>query len=349
MIGKKMFGNAVYVACSVILILVMALAGCASPIPTPAEQRQATQPPNQSNVKPTQAAPTVAGGAKTYRFGLVLGDMSNPFFSTVGDAAKAAATAAGNIDLTVLGSNSLEDQVKVVEDLISSKVDLIGVAPFDAQGITPTVEKANAAGIPVITVDETSAGGKVDAYIATDNVEGGTLAGQWLVKAMGGKGKLAIIEGGAGSSTNNARLQGLHSVIDNTDIKVVASLPADWARDKGLQVMNDILTANPDLNAVMAMNDEMALGALQAIKAAGKDKQIKLVGYNGALEAIKSVYDGGLAADVVQYPEEMGKLYIEWSIRILSGEKPAEQHIKPAVSVVDTQLLQKLKLAVTGQ
>jgi ribose transport system substrate-binding protein len=283
------------------------------------------------------------------KFGLVLGDMSNPFFSTVADAAKAAAAAAGNIELVVLGSNNLEEQVKAVEDMISSKVDLIGVSPFDAQGITPTVEKANAAGIPVITVDENAAGGKVSAYIATDNVEGGRLAGEWIVKAMGGKGKMAILEGGAGSSTNNARLEGLHSVIDGTAIEVVASLPADWARDKGLQVMNDILTGNPDLSLVMAMNDEMALGALQAIKAAGKENQIKLVGYNGALEAIKSVHDNGLAADVVQYPEEMGKLYIVWGIRILNGENPPEVHIKPAVSVVDSQLLQKLRLAVTGK
>jgi len=139
----------------------------------------------------------------------------------------------------------------------------------------------------------------------------------------------------------------LHSVLDKyPDITVVASLPADWARDKGMQVMNDVLTANPDLNAVMAMNDEMALGAVQAIKAAGKQDQIKLVGYNGALEAIKAVYTTDLAADVVQYPEEMGKLYVEWAVRILGGEKPADVNIHPSVSVVDTQLLAKLKLAV---
>jgi ribose transport system substrate-binding protein len=97
------------------------------------------------------------------------------------------------------------------------------------------------------------------------------------------------------------------------------------------------------------MNDEMGLGALQAIKAAGKEGQIKLESYNGALEAIKSVYDGGLAADVVQYPEEMGKLFAEWAVRILNGEKPPQVNIHPSVSVVDTQLLKKLNLAVTGQ
>jgi ribose transport system substrate-binding protein len=340
MSGKGMFRKSFNFTVGIIVILSMILAGCVSPTQTPTQ-------PQATDAQPQ--ATTVPQSSGKLRFGLVLGDMSNPFFSTVADAAKAAAAAAGNIELVVLGSNNLEEQVKAVEDMISSKVDLIGVSPFDAQGITPTVEKANAAGIPVITVDENAAGGKVSAYIATDNVEGGRLAGEWIVKAMGGKGKMAILEGGAGSSTNNARLEGLHSVIDGTAIEVVASLPADWARDKGLQVMNDILTGNPDLSLVMAMNDEMALGALQAIKAAGKENQIKLVGYNGALEAIKSVHDNGLAADVVQYPEEMGKLYIVWGIRILNGENPPEVHIKPAVSVVDSQLLQKLRLAVTGK
>ena len=164
------------------------------------------------------------------------------------------------------------------------------------------------AGIPVITVDETAAGGKVDAYIATDNVQGGSLAGEWLVKALGGKGKLAIIEGGAGFVDEGMLAgKGLHGVIDKSDIKVVASLPADWARDKGMQVMNDILTANPDLNAVFAMNDEMGLGALQAIKAAGKEGQVKLVSYNGALEAIKSVYDGGLGSRRSPVPGRNGQ------------------------------------------
>ncbi len=346
MFGGKIVKNGLYMVACLMIIVSMALAGC-----TPAA---ATAAPAEANPASTQSAgaaeaPTAAsqGGEQTIHLALVLGDMSNPFFSTVGDAAKAAAAAAGNVELSVLGTTTLEEQVKAVEDQISAKVDLIGVAPFDAQGITPTVEKANAAGIPIITVDETSAGGQVEAYIATDNVQGGALAGEWLVKAMDGKGKLAILEGGAGSSTNNARLEGLHSVLDKyPDITVVASLPADWARDKGMQVMNDVLTANPDLNAVLAMNDEMALGAVQAIKAAGKQDQIKLVGYNGALEAIKAVYTTDLAADVVQYPEEMGKLYVEWAVRILGGEKPADVNIHPSVSVVDTQLLAKLKLAV---
>jgi ribose transport system substrate-binding protein len=344
-----------YQILAVLMILAMGLSSCTTPqTPAPAETSApqtgetappaATQAPQPTEAQPAATEPATTGGA--IRLGLVLGDMSNPFWGTLSEAAQAAAQSAGNVELTVLGSNNLEDEVKVVEDLISSKVDVIGVAPWDAQGIVPAVEKANQAGIPVLTVDETAASGQIEAYIATDNVEGGRLAGEWLVKNMGGKGNLAIIEGGAGSSTNNARLEGLHSVIDGTDIKVVASLPADWVRDKGLQVMNDILTANPELDAVMAMNDEMALGALEAIKAAGREGQIKLVGYNGALEAIKSVYDGGLAADVVQYPEEMGKLFVEWSLRVLNGEKPPEFHIKPAVDVVDTQILRKVNLAV---
>jgi ribose transport system substrate-binding protein len=272
--------------------------------------------------------------------------MSNPFFTTLSDAAKAEAKALGpNVDLTVLGSTTLEEQVKALDDQISAKVDVIGFDPFDAKAVIPTVQQANAAGIKVMTVDSSAAGGTIDTYIGTDNVEGGTLAGEWLAQAMGGQGKLAIIEGDAGDSTNNDRLQGFHSVIDKTSIQVVSTLPAGWARDKGLSVMTDILTANPDLNAVFALNDEMALGAVQAIKAAGKTNQIIVVGYNGALEAIKAAYTGDMSADVVQYPEAMGKLFVDWAVRDMNGQKPPAI-IRPEVNVVDSTLLAKVKLAV---
>ncbi|MFC2043141.1 sugar ABC transporter substrate-binding protein [Chloroflexota bacterium] len=341
-----------YFVFSIVIILAFMLTSCASPTqpPEPVETEevaQESQPPEGEPEETEAQEPPAASGA--VRLGLVLGDMSNPFWGTVAEGAQAAADSAGNVELTVLGSQNLEDEVKVFEDLISTQVDVIGVAPWDAQGIVPSVEKANEANIPVITVDETAAGGEIVAYIATDNVEGGRKAGEWLAKAMGGTGKLAILEGGAGSSTNNARLEGLLSVIDETDVEVVASLPADWVRDKGLQVMNDILTANPELDAVMAMNDEMALGALEALKAAGRDNEVVIVGYNGALEAIKSVYDGGLGADIVQYPEQMGSLFVEWALKTLNGEQPPEFHIKPNVDVVDTQFTRKAMAAITGQ
>ncbi len=342
MIGRKYPRNAWTTLTCLLALASLILAGCAQGTPAPAA---ATQPNAASNA----AAPSTGqGGAKTVHLALVLGDMSNPFFTTLGDAATAEAKKLGNVDLTVLGSNTLEEQVKALDDQISAKVDLIGFDPFDAQAVIPTVQQANAAGIPVFTVDSSAAGGTIDTYIGTDNVEGGTLAGEWLAKAMDGAGNLAIIEGDPGDSTNNAREQGLHSVIDKTDIKVVAALPAGWARDKGLQVMTDILTAHPDLNAVMAMNDEMALGAVQAIKAAGKSDQIKVVGYNGALEAIKAVYTGDMAADVVQYPEEMGRLFVDWAVRDLNGQKPPAL-LHPNVNVVDSELAHKGIAAVNDQ
>lgn len=272
--------------------------------------------------------------------------LSNPFWTTVSNAANEVAKTK-NVTVTVLGSEDIAGEVKNAEDLIQQKVDVLVLTPWDAQGIIPVVEKANAAGIPVLTVDQNAAGGKVETYIATDNVLGGKLAGYWLAEALGGSGKIAVLEGKAGATTNNDRLSGFHEVLKMyPKIQVVVSLTANWKRDQGLTVMSDILTAHPDLNGVMALNDEMALGAMEAIKSANKTNQILLVGYNGADEAIRQVNTGNIAADVVQYPEIMGRLMVEWAIRIKNGEKPPAR-LNPGVNVIDTTTLKKAFTAIS--
>jgi len=281
------------------------------------------------------------------RLAMVLGRLDNPFFASVRDGAQAEAQRVGHVSITVLGTSSIEDELKKVEDTLQTKPDVIGIASWDRNGIVPVIQKANQANIPVIMIDEDTAGGKTVAYIATDNVEGGLLAGQWAAQALGGQGRVAIIEGAPGGTTNPDRVKGFHQAVDKyTGIKVVASVPADWVRDKGLKVMSDILVGNPNLNLVMAMNDEMALGAMQAIKARGKQQQIKLVGYNGAAEAIQAVYRGDMAADVVQFPEEMGRLFVVWALNTTKGIKPPVYHIAPPVTVVDTVLAKKIGLAI---
>ncbi|HXX37201.1 MAG TPA: sugar ABC transporter substrate-binding protein [bacterium] len=295
----------------------------------------------------TGGVPPAQSQAKAVRLTMVLGRLDNPFFASVRDGAQAEANRVGNVQVTVLGSSSIEDQLKKVEDSLQTKPDVLGVSAWDRNGIVPAIQKANAAKIPVIMIDEGTAAGQTVAFISTDNVEGGRLAGTWIVQAMGGKGKLAIIEGAPGGTTNNDRLKGLHEVIDKAPgIKVVASVPADWVRDKGLKVMGDILVGNPDLDAVMAMNDEMALGAMQAIKARGKLGRIKLVGYNGAAEAIQEVYRGNMAADIVQFPEEMGRLFVVWALNSMKGVKPPVYHIAPPVISVDTVTAKKIGAAI---
>jgi len=292
---------------------------------------------------------------KEYRFGLALQTLQNPFYLSLKAGADSAAEKLGNVKLYVTAaqhSTDLDTQVRQLEDFIQMKVDVIGLVPLERKGIIPTIEKINKAGIPVITVDSDAEGGKREAYIATDQVLGGKLAAQWIIHAFHGKAKIAILECPPGALVNTLRLQGFNSEIEKAKgIQVVSSLTARSRRDLGMRVMDDMITAHPDLNAVFACNDEMALGALEALRTRSKLKQVKIVGFNGAAEAIHQVYRGNMSADVVQYPEKIGELFVYWALRIAQGEKPPAElpkistnppttHIDSGVSIVDTDLLQ---------
>lgn len=290
---------------------------------------------------------------KQITLGLALKTLNNPFYVTVKEHAEEAAKKYPNVKVICLAgvdSGDLDAQMKYVEDFIQRKVDLIGIAAVDAKGIIPAIEKANKAGIPVVTVDTNADGGKIECFIGTDNYKGGLLGGQWIVETLGGKGKVALLEGVPGSQVNRDRMAGFKDAIAKAPgIKLVASVPAHFRRDTGMKVMEDVLTANPDLDAVMCLNDEMALGAMEAIKARRKMDQVLNVGFNGADEAVLQVYKGNMAADVVQYPEAMGRLFVEWALKILNGEKPPQFHIDSGVDIVDTQLLQKVVPACAGK
>ena len=292
---------------------------------------------------------------KEYHLGMAMQTLQNPFYLSMKAGAEKAAAELGNVKLTIVGaehSTDLTTQVKQVEDFIQMKMDVIGIVAIEKKGIIPTIEKVNRAGIPVITIDTDSDGGKRECYIATDNVLGGRLGAQWIIQALQGRGKIAILEGAPGSQANFLRMEGFKPEIDKAKgIQVVSSLTAKFRRDEGMRVMNDIMTAHPDLNAVMAMNDEMALGALEALRTRNKLKQVKLVGFNGAFEAIQQVYRGNMAADVVQYPERIGELFVQWALRIANGEKPPQNlprtptnpptvHIDSGVAILDQPLLQ---------
>ena len=292
---------------------------------------------------------------KEFRFGIALQTLQNPWMLSLKDGAESAASIYGNVKLFVVGaehSTDLSTQVKQVEDFIQMKLDAIGLFAIERKGILPVMEKVNRAGIPIITLGTDSDGGKRECLIATDEVLGGKLGAEWITRALYGKGKVAILEGSPGSQSNVLRVEGFRNEIQKAKgIQIVSSLTARFRRDEGMRVMSEILTAHPDLNAVMAVNDEMALGALETLRARGKLKQVKLVGYNGAAEALHQVYHGNMAADVLQYPERMGELFVEWAVKLCQGEKlpadlpktqttPPTIHIDSGVGIVDTTMLQ---------
>jgi ribose transport system substrate-binding protein len=262
---------------------------------------------------------TTGGNTETKKVGFVISTQSNPFFVTLKEGAERKAKDLG-VELIVLDSQ--DDPAKEasnVEDLITKKVDLIVINPTDSDAVVNSVLAANDAGIPVITVDRASNGGEVVCHIASDNVAGGKMAGEFIIEQLGGKGKVVELEGIAGTSAARERGEGFNAALEGTEIEVVARQTADFDRAKGLDVMENILQSQPEIDAVFAHNDEMALGALEAIKASGRD--IIVVGFDATDDAVKAVEAGEMAATVAQQPGLMGEIAIETAIKVMNGEQ----------------------------
>ncbi|MFG3612611.1 ribose ABC transporter substrate-binding protein RbsB [Rummeliibacillus stabekisii] len=266
------------------------------------------------------------------KIGLSVSTLNNPFFVTLSDGAKKEAKKE-HVNLTVVDAqDNASKQASDVEDLIQQDVDLIIINPTDSEAVASAVESANDAKIPVITVDRSSDGGKVVAHIASDNVKGGEMAGDYLKSLIGDGAKVAELEGVAGSSAARDRGEGFHKVADK-GLDVVKKQTANFNRSEGLTVMENILQSNPDIKGVFAHNDEMALGALEAIEASGK--KIKVVGFDATDDAVKGVKSGKLAATIAQQPTEIGEIAVETAVKSLKGEK-VEKNIP-----VDLELIKK--------
>lgn len=258
------------------------------------------------------------GSKGDYKIGLSVSTLNNPFFVTLSDGAEAKADELGATVTVVDAQDNASKQASDVEDLIQQGVDLIIINPVDSQAVVSSVESANAANIPVVTVDRSSEGGEVVAHIASDNVAGGELAGEYLLELAGEGAAVVELEGIAGSSAARDRGQGFNNVADGK-LDVVAKQTANFNRAEGLTVMENILQSNPDIKGVFAHNDEMALGALEAIEAAGKD--IIVIGFDATDDAVKSVENGKLAGTIAQKPEQIGEKAMEAAIKALKGEE----------------------------
>lgn len=261
-------------------------------------------------------------GAKQTTVGLAVSTLNNPFFVDLRDGAVAQGKALGFNVVVADGQNDANRQLSQIENFIQQKVDLIAVNPVDSDAVAAAVKAANKAGIPVITVDRGANGGAVVCHIASDNVAGGRMAGEHIAKLLNGTGSVIELEGIPGTSAARDRGKGFNEAIAKySGIKVVARQEAGFDRARGMSVMENLLQANPNVNAVFAHNDEMALGALKAIEAAGKLGKIKVVGFDATDDAVKAVKDGKMAATVAQKPADMGKIAILTAKDVLGGKK----------------------------
>ena len=256
------------------------------------------------------------------KIGLAVSTLNNPFFVDLRDGALEEAKKAG-LSITVADAqNDPNRQLSQVENFIEQGVSIILINPCDSTAIVPAIKAANRAKIPVITVDRGADGGEVVCHIASDNVQGGQMAGEFLAKLIGNKGKVVELEGIPGTSAARDRGKGFNEVMKKyPNIKIVARQEAGFDRAKGMTVMENILQAQPEIDGIFCHNDEMALGALRAIDAAGRLSAIKIVGFDATDDAVKSVKDGKMVATVAQKPRVMGSMAVETAKQVLDGVK----------------------------
>ena len=276
---------------------------------------------------------------------LVLKTLNSPFFIDMQRGAREAAERE-NVGLLVQAAErevDVEKQMQIIENLIQTGVKVLCITPSGSKEIVPAIAKANRAGIPVIIVDTrvdeaaaAEAGVRTETFIGSDNYEGGRLAGQYLREQSGGTARVAVLEGIPGHETGDSRLSGFRDALqDAPDVRVVASQPANWERDQGFNVLQNLLQAHPDIDWVFACNDMMALGAVEAIAAARKQGQIRVVGFDAVEDARTAMAEGSMMASVAQFPGEMGRVAVETAARLLRGEQP------PDVQLVRIEMVTK--------
>jgi len=263
----------------------------------------------------------IGGGAAQAadKVALVVSTLNNPFFVTLKDGAAAKAKELG-YDLIVLDSqNDPAKELSNVEDVLHQNVKLVLLNPCDSDAAKASVQAANAKNVPVITLDRAANGGDVVSHIASDNVAGGGMAAKLVIDKLGGKGNVIELQGVPGTSAARDRGKGFDEAVAKVPgIKIVAEQTANFDRTQGLNVMENLLQAHPDVQAVFAQNDEMALGAVKAIQAAGK--KIVVVGFDATDDALAAIKAGAMYGTIAQQPAMIGSLGVEAADKVIKGQ-----------------------------
>ena len=299
------------------LMVLMLISGCTNSGSTPSESNSATPgaTPTGSEVKGTIAYTTMS--------------LTNPFFKVIGDAMTEEAAANGFDTIIVSGDDDVAKQANQIDDFIVKGVSAIVITPCDPKSIGAAIRKANAAGIPVFTNDTGYGGdeGTVECHIATDNLQGGRLAGEAMVKLLGESGGKVLVLHKSEAQSCQLRVQGFTEIVDahnatdgKKQIEVVATLQGKGAREAGYAVTKDAISAHPDINAVFAINDPSALGARSALEEANKQDQVTIIGFDGELAGKEAILEGKILCDPIQFPDQMGRTTIQMIMKYLNGD-----------------------------
>lgn len=336
--------------CSAILcLMVLFAAGCGpEKLPDAAAPPSAGGPPERSAEKPSEegsaAAIAIADldgiskAGKPYRLALVVKTRNNPFFDPMIKAFEQEARLLGAVPEVQAPEQETdkEKQFSMVENVVAKGVDAILIAPADSRAIVPALKKAQQKGILVINVDNRvdptesrTQDLRLGGYVGADNQAGGMLAGKALVQALGGKGKVALLEGIRGADNAEARKRGFEQAVAGK-LEIIARDTAEWETARAYAKFQSMLAANPDIQGLFCANDKMALGAIKAIQEAGKKGKIAVVGYDNIADVKPYLESGEMVATIEQRPDLMGKYGARLAIGVLDGViKPGGEFLVP--------------------
>jgi ribose transport system substrate-binding protein len=264
--------------------------------------------------------------------------LGNPFFNVIAEGVKEEAAKHGYDVVVVDGDRDVQKQANQIDDFLTKGVAAIILNPCDRQSIGPAIEKANKAGVPVFTCDLkcVAEGAEVVSHVGSDNLQGGRLAGEAMIEALGEQGGEVLIVHFPQANSCQLRVQGFEEVIGKynaglsaNQIEVVAQLDGGGVRDEGYKVTEDTLQAHPDLRGIFAINDPSGLGARAALEKAGKQDQVSIVAFDGQPEGKQAIKDGKIFADPIQFPDLIGKKTVQLMMDYFAGNEVAKEVLIP--------------------
>jgi ribose transport system substrate-binding protein len=278
----------------------------------------------------TCGTPAQAADGKKLTFALLPKTLTNPYFVAMQKFAQESCDKYG-IALECIAppdETKIEEQIGMFETMLEKKVDAILIVPCGTTEIVSSIEAANKAGIPVLCLDTNASGGKITSFIGTNNYAGGKLAGEWVGSNIG-SGKISIITGTPGNKTHEDRVNGfLDGIKGFADLSVAGNVtPAYSDRAQGMSQAENLITANPDIKVLYCTNDEMAMGAGEAVKARGLSDKITVIGFDGAPSSAQGIIDGIMHASVAQAPGRMAQLGVEAAYEFIVNSKTPEAEV----------------------
>jgi ribose transport system substrate-binding protein len=277
------------------------------------------------------------------KIAVVISTLNNPWFVVLGNTAKERAEQLGH-EATIFDSqNDTAKESDHFDNIIAGGYTAILFNPTDADGSIANVRKAKEADIPTFCIDrEINSNEVATTQILSDNYTGCVEMGQYFVKKMNGKGKYVELLGILGDNNTWNRSKGFHSVVDNyPELKMVSQQTAEFDRTKAMEVLESILQANPEIDAVFCGNDAMAMGAYQALVAAGKAEKVMVFGFDGAKDVIDSIHDGKIVATGMQFPKKMARMAAEQADEYIKGRTDFPQKVPVAVELVTQENIAK--------